>query len=126
MSAEEWKPISYLNNKYEASSFGRIRNAKTGKVLKQFTDLHGYLILTTRPEPYSQTNTRVHQAVADAFLGPRPKGFVVNHIDGNKLNNTPSNLEYVTPSENNIHALKTGLRNRAWTHKKERKCNYVA
>lgn len=113
MPAEEWRPISYLNSKYEASNLGRIRNAKTKKILKQFTSKHGYAILTARPEPYKTTNVRVHQAVADAFVGPRPKGFVVNHIDGNKKNNTPENLEYVSPSENNIHALSTGLRHRA-------------
>ena len=53
--------------------------------------------------------TCVHQLVALAFLGPIPEGLVVNHKDGDKLNNHISNLEYVTRSENQLHAYATGL-----------------
>lgn len=54
--------------------------------------------------------TYVHKMVAITFIGKRPKGLEINHIDGNKLNNDFSNLEYVTPSENRYHAFRIGLR----------------
>lgn len=107
---EVWKPIHSLNDKYEASNNGQIRNARTGRIMKQFTNLFGYKVLTVRPELNKQENARVHRLVAEAFLGKCPEGHVVNHKDGDKTNNNLENLEYVTSSENNQHALNTGLR----------------
>ena len=111
LNEEIWRPIPSLNFKYEASNIGRFRNAITKKILKQFESTHGYMVLQARPEMHQVINVRIHRAVAEAFFGPCPDGYVVNHKDGNKKNNHIENLEYVTPSENNQHALDTGLRN---------------
>jgi len=105
----EWKLIPSLK-RYEASNTGLIRNAKTLQILKFQNDIHGYYILTCRPEPKHQVNVRVHRAVAEAFLGKCPDGLVVNHKDGNKKNNNIENLEYITSSENNQHAYDIGLK----------------
>lgn len=50
----------------------------------------------------------IHSLVAEAVYGPRPEGYQVNHKDGNKLNNHPDNLEYVTPQQNTLHSIEMG------------------
>lgn len=52
----------------------------------------------------------VHKLVSLAWHGPANDGFEVNHLDGNKLNNRPENLEYTTRSGNMQHAREHGLR----------------
>lgn len=53
----------------------------------------------------------MHHLVMEAFVGGRPAGMVVNHMDGDKQNNSLANLEYITPTENSNHAiLKIGRR----------------
>ncbi len=51
---------------------------------------------------------RAHRLMANAWLGNQ-NGLVVNHIDGNKMNNSLENLEWCTIAENNKHAIQTGL-----------------
>lgn len=54
----------------------------------------------------------IHRLMALTFLDPpqNPRDFHVNHIDGDKLKNAKENIEWVSPSENSIHAYETGLR----------------
>lgn len=56
------------------------------------------------------TQATVHSIVALAFIGPRPPGMVLNHIDADKQHNHHSNLEYVTYGENNSHAYRIGAK----------------
>jgi hypothetical protein len=96
---EEWKDIEGYKN-YEVSSFGKIRNKNTGRILKASIN-GGYNLVGLSNK---KTNTfRVHTLVARAFiLNPENKD-TVNHKDKNGLNNNISNLEWMTIPENNKH-----------------------
>ena len=68
----------------------------------------GYLIVTLCHEGIRK-NKRVHRLLGEAFI-PNPQNKAhINHIDGNKLNNCITNLEWNTPTENTNHAIKLGL-----------------
>lgn len=55
---------------------------------------------------YARKNLQVHRIIFAAFNGELDSSKVINHIDGNPLNNTTTNLELVTQSENNIHRFR--------------------
>lgn len=100
-----------INNKetvYIITENGELFNSKTKRWYKG-TIVAGYkrYDLTVDGKKYSR---QVHRLVAEAFI-PNPNNLpVVNHIDGNKLNNNINNLEWVTYSENLSHAYNTGLK----------------
>ncbi len=103
-----WRSVSGFP--YDVSSCGKVRNTKTGRVLKPGLTGLGYpqVRLYTHGK---QISMLVHRLVAAAFIGPRPAGLVINHIDGDKQNNDVANLEYVTQSDNIKHAHRIGLTN---------------
>lgn len=82
---------------------------KRGNYLKPYPNNEGYMRVRLYQNGVSKQKF-VHRLVAEKFI-PNPKGLPeVNHIDGNKANNQVSNLEWVTSSDNKLHALATGLR----------------
>jgi hypothetical protein len=82
--------------------------SRFGRTIKQQVSKNGYV----RVELWEGGKGRkylVHRLLAKAFI-PNPEGKPqVNHIDGDKTNNSLSNLEWVTQRENQLHAYRTGL-----------------
>ena len=108
IKTEQWAPIPEFEGYYEASTAGRIKNAWTGRVLKQQTNQKGYKTVTVNV--LGKTFTReVHRWVASAFIKGDHTGMDVHHKDTDKTNNKLSNLEYCTRKENVRHAIEDGI-----------------
>ena len=105
---ERWRPVKDFST-YEVSDEGRVRNVKTGRVMKTSNSNYGYEQVCLRKNKQQHTK-KVHRLVADAFYEGDHEGLDVNHIDGDKLNNNLSNLEFCTRKENINHAFRTGLK----------------
>ena len=92
-----------------------------GKVLKARPDLDGYLSVTLYRVDGTTKQFRVHVLVARHFIGPRPKGMQIDHIDRNKANNAAKNLRYTTPSENNLNTdLRDKTKGYYWCKRRSR------
>lgn len=106
-----WKKIIYEGTElnYSISSNGQVRNDKTNYLL-QPSSQNGYYSVRLAIKPNEGKHFRVNRLVAQAFIPNPDNKPYVNHIDGNTFNNHVENLEWVTPSENSIHAYETGLR----------------
>jgi len=104
---EEWKTIESCQG-YEVSNAGKVRNKKTGRILKQ-NKRRGYPFVVLMNSKNEKKDYYVHRLVALAFI-PNPSGFPqVNHRDGNKNNNSVENLEWCTARMNVQHACEMGL-----------------
>ena len=92
---------------YSVNKNGEIRNLRTGKFLKG-SILHTYRYINFRWDG-KQKNKAVHRLVAETFLPNENDCPMVDHIDGDRLNNKIENLRWVTPRQNfaNIHLDKT-------------------
>lgn len=115
---EEWRDCVGYEGLYQVSSLGRVRSMDRwiaygdgrkrfykGRVLKPSLNRDGYPVVNLG----LGKSVRVHCIVAGAFIGDRPKGLDINHVDGCKANNHVSNLEYATRGQNICHAFANGL-----------------
>ena len=112
---EIWKPLIYpgineQNNKFEISSDGRLRNKLTNKIYKPTVLTSGYYsVKTSLGSRKIKKHIIIHKAVAYTFI-PNPNNYPeINHIDGNKLNNSINNLEWCSSHHNQQHKYDIGL-----------------
>lgn len=113
LDGEIWMDIPNYS-RYEASNYGRIRSLNykmsgAKRIIKSAKSKDGYLQSMFLCDDGKYKTKKIHFLIALAFFGERKDGLEVNHIDGNKENNFPNNLEYVTRSENCLHSFRIGL-----------------
>lgn len=110
---EEWRAVIGYEGFYEVSNLGRVRRIKFYKhplgIMKLRVGTTGYYRIGLQQPGEKQRQHSVHAMLLAAFVGPRPKGYIANHIDGNKLHCSLTNLEWVTASWNIKHAILLGL-----------------
>jgi len=112
MRDETWVSVAGYEGIYEVSDLGRVRSvdrvsmsslresqAIKGRLLKAGIAGTGYLTVSLCKEGKPRTHT-VHELVARAFIGPRPEGADIDHIDSSRRNNLPSNLRYASHEAN--------------------------
>jgi hypothetical protein len=109
---EEWKELPGYNKRYWISNQGRVKSFAWGKehILSPGTQSDGYLTIAPRKNGQAKYYL-VHRLVLMLFYGPPPEGYHANHKDGNKMNNSIDNLEWVTCLDNSRHAWHNGLMN---------------
>ena len=108
VEVEEWRKIPGFSENYEVSNLGRVKTVEhtlirsngrrqriQERILSLSQDEWGYLMCRVDGK-----TRRVHRLVALAFIGEKPEGHEIRHIDGNPKNNNVSNLRYGTHSEN--------------------------
>jgi len=108
---EVFKDIPNYEGIYQVSNLGRVKSFKKDKPknLKQSENTHGYYKVGLCKNGKQET-LKVHRLVAIAFIKNTKNKKCVNHIDGDKKNNSVNNLEWCTYSENTYHAYKNNLK----------------
>jgi len=104
---EQWREIKEFP--YEVSSLGRVRrsaitskysNATIGKILKPWLTGNSRYLAVTLLQNGKRYDPTVHRLVMETFVGPRPHGKDIHHINGDRQDNRLANLGYVTRSWN--------------------------
>lgn len=107
-----YKDIIYkgIKTNYQVDEFGNVKSLFSNKILKpnlKRTGYYGYCLYINK----KKITILAHHLVAEAFIDNPNNYTVINHIDGNKLNNSVKNLEWCSYSDNAKHAWNTGLNN---------------
>lgn len=102
------KDLKGFEEYYSITEDGKIFSKRKQRFLKLSLKKNGYVYieLNVAGNVYYK---RVHRLVAETYIPNPDNKPMVNHKDGNKSNNYYTNLEWVSGSENNIHAIENGL-----------------
>ena len=129
---EVWRDIPNYEKLYQVSNYGRIRSydkyvnnrfkdvLRKGRIIKLNINPSGYYTVNLYKNKKKQIKT-VHRLVAEVFIPKISYKNIINHIDGNKLNNNTNNLEWCTYSENTkkfIELKKPNFKNYNFKRKK--------
>lgn len=106
-AAEVWRPVPGFDG-YQVSTLGRVISRRRTRpvVLKPWVTPKGYHFVRLWTDALHSHPKAVHRLVAQAFIGPRPEGMEVRHLDGNPDNNGLDNLTYGSHSQN-MHDIVT-------------------
>ena len=103
-----YKRVDIINVKYQISTAGNLTRLSSGVIKRPHINPYGYLTYIIYNRGKRKTVFQ-HRLIAQAFIPNLDNKPQVNHIDGNKLNNSIENLEWCTAFENMHHAFAIGL-----------------
>lgn len=108
---EEWRNIEDFDGLYQVSSYGNIKNSRTGAYKALTLDKEGRVYCGLWKNG-KQKIVKPHRLVLKAFVGECPEGMEGCHNDGNPQNNHISNLRWDTPKNNHADKIRHGTTNR--------------
>lgn len=95
---EIWKQIDYFPN-FEVSTLGRVRNIRTGNILKAHNAGKGYMVVHISKDGKLHC-PKIHKLVAEAFIDNPENKTQIDHINCDRTDNRVENLRWVTAKEN--------------------------
>lgn len=113
--SEIWADVPEYENHYKVSNLGHVVSLKNRfglrkkpHYLRPSSYWHKYLQVSLCKDSVAKA-FKIHRLVMLAFIGPRPSGLTINHINGVKTDNRLENLEYITVGDNCRHAVRLGI-----------------
>jgi len=105
---EVWMPVPNYEQFYQISNYGKFATIKKdGRQLRKVNTKTHYLSVSCKDiDGTGQKSLYIHTLVAKVFIGERPDGMVIRHIDGNRYNNKVTNLCYGSHHENTMDSIK--------------------
>lgn len=111
--------MKLIYENYYCTEDGKVFNATRNKEVNGYVKDDEYLYITINSKSNKRKDIRKHRMIYEYFYGPIPNGYIINHLDGNKQNNSIHNLEMTTAKGNAQHAAKIGLLS-GWSRKSQR------